>query len=162
MKITISFDKNDGADSKKSSLHKPWFWLLIILAVSVAIRLYSKGQPKVPIETGGDGDSSSAFDLVTKSENTSSVSKDEDYSEASYDEEEFDEKEPEQNQEKSKSIFHFILNINTKKYHTKECSAAQKLTEEKRQDTDIEAESLEEAERIIESRGYDLCGLCGR
>ncbi len=160
MKITISFDKDDNTGNKKSAFRKPWFWLLIILIVSAAIRLSSKIQNRIPIDIGSDSKSYSFRNSGSESENSESALEENDRITA--EEEDYPKYEKEEEQAKSKSVFHFILNLNTKKYHTKECSAAQKLTGEKRLDTDIEAENLEEAKNIIESQGYDMCGLCNR
>lgn len=158
MNTTISYNNSSNSKNKKSVLHKPWFWLLIILIASVAIRLSSRTQPKIPLDTGGGEENAPTFDLVSKQDNvTAAQGEKENIQNPS------EEAEPQEEKiEKSKSIFHFILNINTKKYHTKECSAASKLSAEKRQDTDIEAETLQEAKGIIEEQGYDLCGICDR
>lgn len=162
MKITVSAD-NDKNHGKRPnlSLHKrPWFWLLIILIVSVAVRLSSRFQYTIPFETEDDdpkdvGIVSRSNEEITRSDETFTQSEGESA------EEESSNTDPGKS-ESEKGIFHFILNINTKKYHTKECSAAKKLCEEKRLDTDIEADSPEEAKKIIESKGYELCGICDR
>ena len=57
---------------------------------------------------------------------------------------------------------YFIINKTTKKYHITECSGAKKLAETKREDTEIEAGSLEAAKEIIEKEGYELCGICAK
>ena len=172
MKISVTFgsDDNIGSSNKsKKSIHKkPWFWLLIILIASVAVKMTSEKQPKLPFTNNKDDDVSSAFTFEPKSENFT-VKEDNDETEVSQSEEE---NQPADNadstqklvneNEEGKSVFHFILNIATKKYHTKECSAVKKLADEKRMDTDIEADSLKEAKDIIESQGYDLCGICDR
>ncbi|MDE7389411.1 MAG: hypothetical protein K2M82_00470, partial [Lachnospiraceae bacterium] len=43
--------------------------------------------------------------------------------------------------EHEKSIFRFVLNNSTKKYHTKSCAAERRLTGEKREETQVEASS---------------------
>lgn len=62
--------------------------------------------------------------------------------------------------EHEKSIFRFVLNNSTKKYHTKSCAAERRLTGEKREETQVEALTEAEALLIIEKRGYKRCGLC--
>ena len=172
MKISVTFgsDDNTGSSSKsKKSIHKkPWFWLLIILIASVAVKMTSAKQPKLPFTNNEDDDVSSAFTFEPKSENFT-VKEENDESEVSESEKQNSPADDDgttqklvTENEEGKSAFHFILNIATKKYHTKECSAVKKLTEEKRMDTDIEADSLKEAKDIIESQGYGLCGICDR
>lgn len=172
LKISVSFGSdNDSVPSNKKSVHKkPWFWLLLILIASVAVRMSSRNKPELPFLNIDDEDElSSAFNFEPK---TDSFTVKEDYGD---DITQFDEsQEPAAAEtgsesqklvtqdENGKSVFHFILNISTKKYHTKECSAVKKLADEKRSDTDIEADSLKEAKEIIEEQGYELCGLCDR
>ena len=180
MKISVSFGSGDDSqpsNKKKNSIHqKPWFWLLIILIASVAVRVTSKNQSKFPFLETDDDDVSSAFSFEPKTDNfTIKESSDEnnnvpnsEYKDEPEEPDQIHNNNGEENQsiaaknESGKSVFHFILNIATKKYHTKECSAVKKLAEEKRMDTDIEADSLKDAKEIIEEQGYDLCGLCDR
>ena len=179
MKISVSFGSDNITEpsaKKKNSIHKkPWFWLLIILIASVAVRMTSKNQPKIPFIENEDKDVSSAFKFEPKTDNFTAKENfnetgNNDFEEAD-DEAEESAKTNENGSgvqklvsenEEGKSVFHFILNITTKKYHTKECSAVKKLADEKRLDTDIEANSLKEAKEIIEGQGYALCGLCDR
>ncbi len=172
MKISVTFGSDDNigisGKSKKSIHKKPWFWLLIILIASVAVKMTSVKQPKFSFMNNEDDDVPSAFAFEPKSENFT-VKEDNDETDVPESEEEnqlVDDADSEQKlvieNEEGKSVFHFILNIATKKYHTKECSAVKKLAEEKRMDTDIEADSLKEAKDIIESQGYGLCGICDR
>ena len=172
LKISVTFgsDDNIGSSSRsKKSIHKkPWFWLLIILVASVAVKMTSRNQFGISFTNNKDDDVSSAFTFEPKSENFT-VKEDNDETEVSKSEEEnhpVNNVDSTQNlvneNEEGKSVFHFILNVATKKYHTKECSAVKKLAKEKRMDTDIEADSLKEAKDIIESQGYGLCGICDR
>ena len=173
-KISVTFgsDSSEPSNKKKKAVHKkPWFWLMIILIASVAVRMTSRNQPKIPFIESDNDDVSSTFTFKPDSEKFK-VKEDSMETENNYEEEPVDEvsdvngddgiyKEVNQNED-GKSVFHFILNISTKKYHTKECSAVKKLAEEKRLDTDIEAESAKEAKKIIEGQGSSLCGLCDR
>lgn len=179
MKITVSFGSDNSTEptaKKKNPIHKkPWFWLLIILIASVAVRMTAKNQPKIPFIENDDEDVSSAFKFEPKTDNFTVKENSDEIQANNYEESYYENEEPAQTgentdstqklatqNENGKSMFHFILNITTKKYHTKECSAVKKLAEEKRLDTDIEADSLKEAKEIMESQGYGLCGLCDR
>lgn len=61
-----------------------------------------------------------------------------------------------------KEKFRFLINTKTNKYHNRQCSAAAKLTADKRLEVEFEAPSCEDAEGILQSRGYTICGLCKR
>lgn len=166
-----------NSSSKKKSVHKkPWFWLLLILIASAAVRMTSKNPPKIPLLESDEDDVSSAFEFKPQSDNftVKEEAPDDTVTQQDGSADSNGENLPD-NQENSggeqklmtvndegKSVFHFILNTATKKYHLKECSAVKKLAEDKRMDTDIEADSLKQAKNIIEDQGYALCGLCDR
>ena len=179
MNISVSFGSDNSTEptaKKKNPIHKkPWFWLLIILIASVAVRITSRTQPKNLFIGNEDEDISSAFKFEPKTDNFTVKENSDEIEDNNYEENYYEDEVPAQTDENTnstqklatqnengKSMFHFILNITTKKYHTKECSAVKKLTEEKRLDTDIEADSLKEAKEIIESQGYGLCGICDK
>ena len=134
------------------SYKRPWFWLLIILIISVAVRLIMRNDAPAAIPV---------HNTVPQLENESY--RETDTVQPQQEEQHTEEKAAEESYEESeKTVFHFILNKNTKKYHTGECSAAKKLSESKRADTDIEADSMEEAEEILQQQGYELCGICAK
>ena len=56
--------------------------------------------------------------------------------------------------------FNFILNTDSKKYHTYECAAVKRMSADKRLDITKSAYSLDEAKRMVEADGYTLCGIC--
>lgn len=161
--------------SKKSRFYKrPWFWLLIVFIVSIAVRALSKNEKKILTEISQEedftpiDDSDLNVDIAEKdfSDNQGDIDDyidvflEDELSEENIENNEIDEKTTQPPSDKN--IFRFILNTATKRYHTKECGAVGKLADEKRGEADIEAESLENAKEIMESRGYTLCGLCDR
>ena len=161
MKISITFTSDTDTeqhDSKRKKVHKkPWFWLLIILIASAAFRFFTEFNADIPVFNSDDEDLFFDSEINNETDAPRSVSDDKDSNEQSEKLE-----TTEQRSAKARSIFHFIVNTATKKYHTRECSAAKKLVDDKRLDTDIEAESLEEAKKLIESQGYEMCGICDR
>ncbi len=139
-------------ESKRRSYTRPWFWLLIILMLSVVFKLLLK-EDTIPTyetveETMLNSDNSLQETIQTESDRT------EPQSESTVQES--------KQESAAKKTFHFILNKSTKKYHTTECSGARKLSESKRTDTDIEAQTEEEARAILEKDGYELCGICAK
>jgi len=64
------------------------------------------------------------------------------------------------------SAYEFYGNMDSMCYHTKNCQAAQKITDEHRFTYTVNAYSLYDAEQAarqyFESQGYQLCGICAR
>ncbi len=142
-------------ENKRRSYTRPWFWLLIILILSVVFKLLLREDAIPAIETVGE--------TVFNSENSVREIAQTERAKTESAETEKAVFEQDSNQENSaKKTFHFILNKSTKKYHTTECSGAKKLSESKRTDTDIEAQTEEEAREILEKEGYELCGICAK
>ena len=130
-------------EKKRPSYSRPWFWLFIILVLSALFRLVTKDEISTPVEN-----------YILPVKEISEQDKEEEDKRSDTDIEIYD--------SAVKSKFHFILNKSTKKYHTQECSAARKLSESKREDTEIEAATQEEARQILEQDGYELCGICAK
>lgn len=131
---------------------RPWFWLLIILIISAAVRLILRDDlPETLVVHNTtpqlNNNSYHDTDTVQLQQESQYIT---------------DEVQKEKNTESGGKLFHIILNKNTKKYHTSECSGAKKLSESKRYDTDIEADSLEAAEEILKQQGYEPCGICAK
>lgn len=188
MSISVKLGTGDSdavSGKKNKALHKkPWFWLLLLLIASIAVKISSRSQSKSFFlnSNSDDDDVSSTFSFQPDmkesfSEDNFSEDKKEDneiINESVLPDDDFDENDVEitevtaedspsyEQEEPEKSVFHFIINLATKKYHTKECSAVKKLAPDKRMDTDIEADSLNEAESIMKKQGFELCGLCDR
>ena len=181
MSISVKIGSGDSDEmngKKKKAVHKkPWFWLLLLLIASVAVKMNSRTQTKSLFLSSDEENAASTFLFKTNAEEFKIEDKKEDEiaknetvlpSEANDQKQDNIKDVPVQNpkqaekNEPEKSGFHFIINLSTKKYHTKECSAVKKLAEDKRMDTDIEADSLEEAEKIMKEQGFELCGLCDR
>ncbi len=171
MKITISL----GGDNEKAPyrrapkpIHKkPWFWLLIVLIASVAVKMTTKSQPMTRFLNSENDDVSSTFSFDSKSDKLSEKNEQNNANEIpeNLPDEENNESEEFKTatvNEQGKTIFHFILNTSNKKYHYKECNGVKKMSDANRKDTDIEADSFAEAKEIIEEQGYELCGLCDR
>lgn len=65
--------------------------------------------------------------------------------------------------EKSKNnIYRFIINDKTKKYHISECAGVSRLTDDRREYMDIEAETETDAYEKMKKLGYVMCGACER
>lgn len=64
------------------------------------------------------------------------------------------------------SAYVFYGNMDSMCYHTKNCQAAQKISDEHRFTYTVNAYSLYDAEQVarqyFESQGYQLCGICAR
>ena len=179
--VKLSSGDSDAVPVKKNkAVHKkPWFWLLLLLIASVAVKLSSRSQSKSFIFNSNSDDDNASSNYSFQPEIEESLSENIIEDDKAIDEnvppaDDFDENAvgiaeateektpPDEQKEPEKSVFHFIINLATKKYHTKECSAVKKLAPGKRMDTDIQADSLSEAESIMKKQGFELCGLCDR
>jgi len=139
-------------DEKKKAYTRPWFWLLIVLIVSVIIKAAENAERVEQLLSVGDNSeqeyiTASSEDITEEPEQTVQES-------------DTIETAAEKTADNNVNIFHFIMNKSTKKYHTTQCSAAAKITESKREETDIEANSVEEAKQILEQQGYTPCTRC--
>lgn len=65
-------------------------------------------------------------------------------------------------QEKTVKGFTFIVNTDSKVFHTYECQAVKKMNSENRKELTVMAYSQLDAQWEMEAKGYDLCGICGR
>lgn len=158
-RIVVSKSKKN----KKSRFYKrPGFWLLLVFIVSITVRMLSKHEKRILTEISQE-DSQPPDNLSLNSEpnEEKSAVKNTKRAEKAHKQRK-SEKAEEKPQKKEKKSFRFVLNTATKRYHTKNCGAVGKLADEKRGEADIEAESLDEAKKILEEQGYTLCGLCGR
>ena len=149
-------------DNKRSSYTRPWFWLMIILIFSVFFKFAPKDESVPAAALPGS---------VPPAEKIADTADDTAVTERSADDTAVTERSADDTSDTEASAvgtsvevekFHFIINKTTKKYHITECSGAKKLAETKREDTEIEAGSLEAAKEIIEKEGYELCGICAK
>ncbi|MEE3450241.1 MAG: hypothetical protein VZR27_06020 [Acutalibacteraceae bacterium] len=129
-------------DEKKKAYTRPWFWLLIILIVSVIIKAVDNAEKVEQLLSPQDNYGEEEYITASKKAVTEEP------------------EQPEQITETAAQTFHFIMNKSTKKYHTEHCTAAAKITESKREETDIEASSVEAAKQILEQQGYSPCTRC--
>ncbi len=159
-------------DNKRSSYTRPWFWLMIILIFSVFFKFAPKDE-SVPAAAlpGSVPPAEKIADTADDTAVTERSADDTAVTERSADDTAVTERSADDTSDTEASAvgtsvevekFHFIINKTTKKYHITECSGAKKLAETKREDTEIEAGSLEAAKEIIEKEGYELCGICAK
>ena len=140
-------------DEKKKTYTRPWFWLLIILIVSVIIKAVDNAEKVEQLLSPQDNYGEEEYITASKKAVTEEPEQSEQIDETA-------ETTAEQITETAAQTFHFIMNKSTKKYHTEHCTAAAKITESKREETDIEASSVEAAKQILEQQGYSPCTRC--
>lgn len=68
----------------------------------------------------------------------------------------------EQSKAQQSHDYTFILNTQSKVYHLHECSAAKRMSSDKKSYVTINAKTQSEAQQQIEAQGYKLCGICSR
>ena len=163
LNITINITSTDGSsitvnrDKKPRFYKRPWFWVFLAFIVSVLVKILSNDEKKILNEISKDEILPVDDDKPNMRFNTRAlVKKKQPAKETAVDT---------QNStpitDKPKT-FRFTVNTATKRYHTKLCGAAGKLTNEKRGEVEVEATSLDEAKQLLEQQGYTICGLCKR
>ena len=135
---------------KKKAYTRPWFWLLIVLIVSIIIKAAENAERIEQLLSSGDNYNEQEYITAENSEQVQEAEQEIISSEIA----------DEQTEQSSAQVFRFIMNKSSKKYHTEKCSAAAKLSESNRETTDIEADSLEQAKQILEEQGYSPCTKC--
>lgn len=68
----------------------------------------------------------------------------------------------EQSKAQQSHDYTFIINTQSKVYHLHECSAAKRMSSDKKSYVTINAKTQSEAQQQIEAQGYKLCGICSR
>lgn len=68
----------------------------------------------------------------------------------------------EQSKAQQSHDYTFIINTQSKVYHLHECSAAKRMSSDKKSYVTINAKNQREAQQQIEAQGYKLCGICSR
>lgn len=68
----------------------------------------------------------------------------------------------EQSKAQQSHDYTFIINTQSKVYHLHECSAAKRMSSDKKSYVTINAKTQSEAQQQIKAQGYKLCGICSR
>ncbi len=133
--------------------------------VSGDVGLKDKGNPKIETVNIGIHQSQKSDELVDKSPDNKSQFIEEEIIPETFEEKSKDENKSTESNESVKSknnTYRFIINGKTKKYHTSECAGVSRLTQDRREYMDIEAETENGAYEKMKSLGYVMCGACER
>lgn len=163
LNITINITSSDGSsitvnkDKKPRFYKRPWFWVFLAFVVSVLVKILSNNEKKILDEISQDEILTVDNDKPSMRFNSKALVK----NKQPIEEVTANTQNNTLNTDKLKN-FKFTVNTATKRYHTKLCGAAGKLTNEKRGEVEIEANSIDEAKQLLEQQGYTICGLCKR